>query len=205
MGGGAMGGSAMGGSAMGHALLPPARQARRIAFVLSVVAVGFALGFGYCARRTFVLREAELDVVMPWLLTTFVLLLVAMLLRMGGAIGELLWLERTWSNLPESLRRVGPIRDVNSAMLLGISFVPGIAWMWKLGLVIGVADGFTAVRAHVRFTATVPKRLGIAAVVVGWLPGLNVYVAPFLWEVFARRIDECVEQIMAQRQLEPKG
>jgi hypothetical protein len=178
-----------------HVVLPPAQRARRIALGLSVVAVVFSLGCGFCARRAFALREAAPDIVMPWVFAFLVLLLVALLLRMGGAICELLWLERTWSNLPEPLRRVGPLHDVSSAMALAISFVPGVAWLWKLGL----ADGFEAVRAHVPFTAPVPKRLGMAAVIVGWIPGLNVYVAPFLWEMFATRIDVCVRQIMAAR------
>ena len=112
---------------------------------------------------------------------------------------ELLWLERTWSNLPEQLRKVGPLEEVSSAMAIGISFVPGVAWVWKLGLVVGIANGFEAVRAQIPFAAPVPRRLGMAAVIVGWIPGLNVYVAPFLWEMFAVRIDACVRQIMAAR------
>ena len=182
-----------------HVVLPPAARARRIAVGLSIAAVVFSLACGFCARRAFALRDAGPDVLMPWVLAFLVLLLVALLLRMGGAVCELLWLERTWSNLPERLRKVGPIADVSSAMAIGISFVPGVAWVWKLGLVLGIANGFEAVRAHVPFTAPVPRRLGTAAVVVGWIPGLNVYVAPFLWEMFAVRIDACVKQIMAAR------
>jgi len=182
-----------------HVVLPPAGRARRIALGLSVVAVAFSLGCGFCARRAFTLREAAPDVLMPWVLSFLGLLLVALLLRMGGAVCELLWLERTWSNLPESLRKVGPLRDVSSGMAIAISFVPGVAWVWKLGLVIGIADGFEAVRGRVPFAAPVPRRLGMAAVIVGWIPALNVYVAPFLWEMFATRIDVCVEEIMAAR------
>jgi hypothetical protein len=124
-----------------------------------------------------------------------VLLLVALLLRMGAAICELLWLERTWSNLPPPLRNVGPMKDVSSGMALAVSFVPGIAWVWKLGLVVGVTNGFEAIRTHTPFGAPVPRRLGVAAVIVGWVPGLNVYVAPFLWEMFATRLDVCVQEI----------
>jgi hypothetical protein len=29
----------------------------------------------------------------------------------------------------------------------------------------------------------------MTAVILGWFPGLNIYLAPFLWEMFARRID----------------
>lgn len=187
------------GEALPYVVLPPARRARQIALGVSIVAVVFSLACGFCARRAFSLRQAGPDVVMPWLLAFLVLLLVALLLRMGGAVCELLWLERTWSNLPERLRKVGPIDDVSSAMAIGISFVPGIAWVWKLGLVVGIANGFEAVRAHVPFTAPVPRRLGMAAVIVGWIPGLNVYIAPFLWEMFATRIDVCVKEIMAAR------
>ena len=182
---------------MSQVVLPPAERARRIALGLSIVAVAFSLVCGFSARRAFALRESEPEVLMPWVLAFLVLLLVALLLRMGAAICELLWLERTWSNLPEPLRKVGPIDDVSSAMAIGISFVPGIAWVWKLGLIVGIANGFEAVRSHVPFIAPVPRRLGMAAVIVGWIPGLNVYVAPFLWEMFATRMDVCVKQILA--------
>lgn len=182
-----------------HVVLPPAQRARRIALGLSIAAVVFALACGFCGRRAFSVREAPTDVVMPWVLAFLGLLLVAMLLRMAGAICELLWLERTWSNLPERLRKVGPLDEVSSGMAIGISFVPGVAWVWKLGLVVGIANGFEAVRTHTPFTAPVPRRLGMAAVIVGWVPGLNVYVAPFLWEMFAVRVDACVKEIMAAR------
>ncbi|MCW5837649.1 MAG: hypothetical protein KIS78_34975, partial [Labilithrix sp.] len=180
-----------------HRVQPPAERSRRIAIGVSIVAVAFSLGCGYCARRAFALRDAAPDDLMPWIFACLLLLLFALLLRMVAAICEILWLERTWSNLPEALRKVGPIRDVSSAMAIAVSFLPGVAWVWKLGLVVAIADGFEAVRAHARFSAPVPKRLGMAAVIVGWIPGLNVYVAPFLWEMFATRIDACVRQIMA--------
>ncbi|HVH44342.1 MAG TPA: hypothetical protein VM925_18445 [Labilithrix sp.] len=144
------------------------------------------------------LRAEPPDLLMPWVLAFLVLLLVALLLRMGAAICELLWLERTWSNLPERLRKVGPIDQVSSALALAISFVPGIAWVWKLGLVVGISDGFEAIRASIPYAAPVPKRLGMAAVIVSWIPGLNVYVAPFLWEMFATRIDVCVKEILGR-------
>jgi hypothetical protein len=176
---------------------PPARRARMIAVGLSVLAVLFSVACGIMARRAFALRAAATDVLMPSLAAFLVLLLVALLLRMGAAVCELLWLERTWSNLPDGCRKVGPIDDVSSGLAIAISFVPGIAWVWKLGLIVGIANGFEAIRADRNFTAPVPRRLGIAAVVVGWVPGLNVYVAPFLWEMFATRIDLCVKQMLA--------
>jgi hypothetical protein len=182
-----------------HVVLPPAQRARRIGVGFSIVAVLFSLGCGYCGRSAFALREAAPDALLPWVSAFLVLLLIALLLRGAAAICELLWLERTWSNLPEPLRKVGPIDEVSSGMAIGISLVPGIAWVWKLGLVVGIARGFEAVRAHEPFTAPVPKRLGMAAVITGWIPGLNVYLAPFLWEVFATRIDVCVRQIMTSR------
>lgn len=183
----------------------PAQTARRIALVLSVIAVSFALACGFCGRRAFSLREAPPDRLMPWLLAFLVLLLVALLLRMGAAICELLWLERTWSNLPDARRHVGPIKDVSSGMAIAVTLVPGVAWVWKLGLVVGIADGFESRRAEVPTLAAVPKRLGMAAVIVGWVPGLNVYVAPFLWEIFARRIDVCVEQIIAHHEAQAQA
>jgi hypothetical protein len=182
-----------------HVVRPPQRFARRFAVALSIIAVGFSLVCGFCGRRTFALREAHPEVVMPWLLAFLVLLLIALLLRMAAAICELIWLERTWSNLPESLRKVGPIKDVSTNLALTITFMPGIAWVWKLGLVVGIANGFEGIRAHTPFAAPVPRRLGMAAVIVGWVPGLNVYIAPFLWEMFATRIDVCVRQILESR------
>lgn len=169
--------------------------------MLSFVAVAFSIGCGFGARRAWALQAetAPLDVLMPWVLAFLVLLLLALLFRMAAAICELLWLERTWSNLPEALRNVGPVREVSSALAIAVSFVPGVAWVWKLGLVVGIANGFEAIRTHTPFTAPVPKRLGMAAVIVGWVPGLNVYIAPFLWELFARRIDLCVNEILALR------
>lgn len=173
-------------------LLPPALRARRVAIWLSIAAVVFALPAGYCARAAYARRAAP-DDALPWLFAFLVLLLASMLLRMGAAVAELFWLERTWSNIPEPRRNVGPVRDVSSGMAIAISIVPGVAWVWKLGIVIGIADGFR----HLAPAARIPKGLGIAAVVVGWVPGLNVYVAPFLWEVFARRIDHAAKAVMA--------
>jgi hypothetical protein len=176
---------------------PPAQRARRIALGLSIVAVCFSLGCGFCGRRAFSLRADVHEAWIPWAFAFLLLLLIALLLRMGAAICELLWLERTWSNLPEQLRKVGPVNDVSSAMAMALSFIPGVAWVWKLGLIVGIANGFEVVRTHRRFTAPVPKRLGMAAVIVGWIPGLNVYIAPFLWEMFATRIDVCVNEIIS--------
>ena len=178
-----------------HAVRPPAARARRVAVALSVVAVLVSGGCGVAARRAFALRNEQPEILMTVVLVFLVLLLVALLLRMGAAICELLWLERTWSNLPPELRNVGPVKNVSSATAVIVSFVPGVAWVWKLGLVVGVADGLEAVRRVTPFVAPVPRRIGVAAVIVGWVPGLNVYVAPFLWEMFATRLDACVEQI----------
>ncbi len=179
------------------AVLPPAQTARRVALILSGIAVAFSLGCGFCGRRAYSLRDAAPDVVLPWVSGFLVLLLVALLLRMGAAVCELLWLERTWSNLPAARRQVGPVKDVNPGVAVVVTLVPGVAWVWKLGLVVGIANGFEALRAEVPFSAPVPRKLGMAAVIVGWVPGLNVYAAPFLWEMFAQRIDACVEQIRA--------
>jgi hypothetical protein len=176
------------------ALLPPAMRARRIALTLSLIAVAFSLPAGFCARSAFALRTNS-DAALPWALAFLVLLLFALLFRMGAAIGELVWLERTWSNLPDAERVVGPVRDVSSGLAIAMNFVPGVAWVWKLGVVLGIARGFESMRP--RFDAPVPKRLGVAAVIIGWVPGLNVYFAPFLWELFARRIDVCVNQIIS--------
>src|SRR5689334_8585632 len=119
---------------MAHVVLPPAKRARRIALGLSVVAVLVSLACGYSARHAFALREAAPEELMPWVVAFLVLLLVALLFRMGAAICELLWLERTWSNMPEPLRKVGPMDEVSSGVAIAISFVPGVAWIWKLGL-----------------------------------------------------------------------
>jgi hypothetical protein len=172
---------------------------RRLALALSAIAVALSVGFGFVARRAYAMRHGVPDEVLPTVLVALVLLLFALLFRMGGAICELLWLERTWSNLPERLRKVGPIDNVGSGLLIGVSIVPGVAWVWRLGLVVGIARGFEAVRAVMPFHAPVPRRLGMAAVVASWVPGLNVYVAPFLWEIFAARVDAVVREIMATR------
>jgi hypothetical protein len=184
-----------------HLVLPPAQRARRIALGLSIVAVAVSLASGFAARRAYAhyVHMAAPDVLMPSVIAFLVVLLFALLFRMGAAVCELLWLERTWSNLPEPLRKVGPINDVSSGLALAINFVPGVAWVWKLGLVVGIANGFEAIRPHTGFAAPVPRRLGMAAVVFGWIPGLNVYIAPFLWEMFASRLDVCVKQILANR------
>lgn len=180
-----------------HVLRPQARRARILALVLSVVAVGFSVGFGVHARRTIALFDrSDPERWMEPFVTTLVYLLVALVVRIGASICELLWLERTWTNLPLELRTVGPVDKVSSALVVGLSFVPGVSWVWKLGLVIAVADGFERMRATLPFRAPVPRRLGFAAVMVAWVPGLNVYVAPFLWEMFATRIDVvCAEML----------
>ncbi|MBX3187688.1 MAG: hypothetical protein KF819_11760 [Labilithrix sp.] len=184
-----------------HVVLAPASRARRAALVLSAIAVVFSIGFGVYARRAIAVMAAikgdaaiaaaadDPEPYMKPIMFALVFLLFALLFRMIAAICELLWLERTWSNLPEHLRTVGPVEKVSSGMVVGLSFVPGVAWLWKLGLVVGIAKGFEDVRARVPFRAPVPKKLGMAAVIVGWVPGLNVYLAPFLWEMFATRMD----------------
>lgn len=178
-------------------LHPPAMRARRVAVAISVAAAGFSLGFGFALRRAFWLRADE-DLALWWLLGALSLLLVAMLLRIVASLLELFWLERTWTNLPESFRRVGPLEKVDSMLVFGLSFVPVLAWFWKLGLVVSVANGLEGVRRSRPFEAPVPRRLGVAAVMFGWVPGLNLYVAPFLWEMFARRIDAVIVELGAR-------
>lgn len=181
-----------------HVVKPPARRARIIALVLSVVAVGFSIGFGIHLRRTLaVFDRNKPEAYAEPLFFALLFLLLALLTRMAAAVCELLWLERTWSNLPERLRKVGPIENVSSGMALGLSVVPGVSWVWKLGLVVAVADGFERVRKTIPFRAPVPKALGIAAVMLAWLPGLNVYLAPFLWEIFATKIDVACNELLA--------
>lgn len=175
---------------------------RIAALVLSFVAVGFAMAFGFALRKAIAIGVST-DACLPWMIEALVFLLVALVLRMFAAICELLWLERTWSNLPEELRVVGPVQNVTSGLVIGLSFVPGLAWFWKLGLVVGVADGLEKMRARYPFRAPIPKTLGMAAVVVGWVPGLNVYVAPFLWELFATRIDVAARELLALRRGSP--
>lgn len=181
-----------------HVVRPPARRARVVALVLSVLAVIASLGFGVFLRRAIPLfdRDDPARFAGP-LVTALVFLLVALILRMAASVCELLWLERTWSNLPAALRKVGPIDDVTSGLVVGLSFVPGISWVWKLGLVAAVTSGFERVRATRPFRAPVPRRLGMAAIIVAWVPGLNVYVAPFLWEMFATRIDRVVDELLS--------
>jgi hypothetical protein len=143
--------------AAAHQVLPPVRLARLIALALSTVAVVFSLACGFCGRRAYALREGDPDALLPWTFAFLVLLLIALLLRMASALCELWWLERTWSNIPEPLRKVGPVKDVSSGMAVVITFIPGVAWIWKLGVVVGIANGFEAARSTVGFTAPVPR------------------------------------------------
>jgi hypothetical protein len=175
---------------------PPAKTARRIALGLSITAVLVSLACGFFARQAYALRAEDPDRLMGPVLWFLVLLLVALLLRMGAAVCELVWLARTWSNLPIELRKIGPMDKVEPILLVSMTLVPGIAWIWKLGVIDSVTKGFEAIRARVPYDAPVPRTLGMAAVIVGWVPGLNVYLAPFLWEVFAIRIDRCVDLIL---------
>ena len=175
---------------------PPAKTARRIALGLSVAAVLVSLSCGFFARQAYALRAEDPDRLMGPVLWFLVLLLIALLLRMGAAVCELIWLNRTWSNLPEPLRKIGPLEKVEPVLLVSMTLVPGIAWIWKLGVIDSVTKGFEAIRTKVPYDAPVPRRLGMAAVIVGWVPGLNVYLAPFLWELFAIRIDRCVDLIL---------
>src|SRR5262249_35451008 len=141
------------------------------------------------------------DRALPLFMIALVLILFALLLRMGAAICELLWLERTWQNMPEDLRKVGPIENATSGHVIALSFIPVVAWAWKLGVVTTVANGFEAIRARIPFTAKVPKGLGVAAVIFGWIPGLNVYIAPFLWEMFASRIEIVILELASHQAL----
>lgn len=183
-----------------YVVRPQARRARLAALALSVIAVGFSIAFGVYLRRTITLfdRDDPEKYMQPFV-TALVFVLFALIFRMIAAICELLWLERTWTNLPEQLRKVGPVDNVGSGLVVGLSVVPGISWVWKLGLVMAVADGFERVRASIPFRAPVPRRLGLAAVIVAWVPGLNVYVAPFLWEMFATRIDAVCAEMLTLR------
>lgn len=181
-------------------LKPPAARARRAALVLSGVAVAFAFAFGFFIRRWYAEAHGELSLdagpaaALLTLLAALVLLLVAMLLRIFAGLCELVWLERTWSNLPQEHRRVGPFEEVTPIHIFGFAFIPVVAWFWKLALVSAVAKSLELVRRDVPFRAPVPRRLGVTACVLGWLPPLNLYLAPFLWEMFARRIDVvCLE------------
>jgi hypothetical protein len=187
-----------------HVVKPPATTARRIALVLSCIAVVFSLSFGFTMRRALrIATETSSNEFLPWYIGALVLLAIALLIRMGAAVCEILWLERTWSNLPEEVRKVGPFDKVSSMMALGLSFVPGVAWLWKLGLIRGVASGFEHVRKTIPFKAPVPRKLGMAAIILGWIPGLNVYLAPFLWEIFAIKIDRVCDEIMALKNQAP--
>lgn len=181
-------------------LKPPAKVARILAIVLSLVAIGFAIPFGIYFRRLYPVFDMKNPD--PWALQALwmlVFLLFAMLFRMAASICELVWLERTWSNMPPELCNVGPMKKVSSGLVMVLCFVPGLAWIWKLGLAIAVCDGFEAVRPHAPFEGKVPKGIGVAAVILGWIPGPSVYIAPILWEIFATKMDRCMAQIVAGR------
>ena len=177
---------------------PPASRVRRIALVLSGIAIIFAFGFGFLIRRWYAISTQgfwatifgeEEAVVLFTMLGALVLLLIAVVLRILASICELMWLERAWSNLPASMRAIGPIKKVETVHIFGIAFIPVVAWFWKLALVRKVSSSLEEIRKDVPFRAAVPRGLGTTAVILGWFPPLNVYLAPFLWEMFARRID----------------
>ena len=169
--------------------------------ILSAIAVCFAFAFGFAIRHWYAMIHGELAATLDgtgeaalYLVGALLLLLVAVLLRIFAGICELVWLERTWSNLPAEHRRVGPIENVTPVHIFGIAFIPVVAWFWKLALVSAVAKSLELVRKDHPFRAAVPRRLGITACIFGWLPPLNLYLAPFVWEMFARRIDVvCLE------------
>ena len=188
-----------------HHVRPPAKLARILAMVLSIVAVLFSIVFGIYLRRMIPLFDinANPERYTQPLVVALVFLLIALLFRMAASVCELIWLERTWTNMPADLRKVGPIDNVSAGLAVGLSFVPGLSWVWKLGLVMAVADGFECVRARVPFTAKVPRTLGMASIIVSWVPGLNVYVAPFLWELFATRMDVVCTEIQGVQQSAP--
>ncbi len=180
---------------------PPAERARQIALILSGFAVLFAVGFGFLVRKWYGELHGSLssfldgsDASYLYLIGALLLLLVAVLLRILAGICELVWLERTWSNLPAEHRRVGPIENVTPIHIFGIAVIPVVAWFWKLALVRAVVRSLEVVRKDTGFRAPVPHALGQTACILGWLPPLNLYLAPFLWEMFARRIDRvCLE------------
>jgi hypothetical protein len=182
---------------------PPAERARQVALILSGFAVCFAVAFGFLIRKWYGELHGSLAAFLDgtaspaaflYLMGALVLLLVAVLLRILAGICELIWLERAWSNLPAEHRRVGPIESVTAIHIFGIAVIPVVAWFWKLALVRAVTKSLELVRKETGFRAPVPNHLGVTACILGWLPPLNLYVAPFLWEMFARRIDAvCVE------------
>ncbi len=187
---------------------PPAERARQVALILSGFAVCFAVGFGFLIRKWYAELHGSLtsflegtDAAFLYLIGALLLLLVAVLLRILAGICELIWLERAWSNLPAEHRRVGPIESVTAIHIFGIAVIPVVAWFWKLALVRAVTKSLELVRKDTGFRAPVPNHLGVTACILGWLPPLNLYVAPFLWEMFARRIDAvCIELAQTENQ-----
>ena len=91
-------------------------RARRTALGLSGAAVFFSLIFGVLLRRWLAFPHPDDEPLALAAALSF--LLVAYLLRIIASIFELLWLERTWGNLPEDLRKIGPIDKVESGMVI---------------------------------------------------------------------------------------
>jgi hypothetical protein len=92
-----------------HALKAPARVARIVAMVLSIVAVGCSIGFGIYLRRVIPLFDKDHPerYVEP-AIAMLVFLLFALLFRMGASLCELVWLERTWSDRSRRSARGSP-------------------------------------------------------------------------------------------------
>ena len=179
---------------------PQARRARIVALVLSVIAVVFSIGFGIYIRRTITLfdRDDPQRYAQPFVDRARAAPHRAALPD-GGLHLRALVARADVVEPPRGATQGGAGRQGD----VGARRRPQLRARHLVGLEARSRDGghrrLRAVRLTIPFRAPSRESSGMAAVIVAWVPGLNVYVAPFLWEMFATRIDRvCSEMLSAQ-------
>jgi hypothetical protein len=103
----------------------------------------------------------------------------------------LVWLHRAWARIPEPCRRTYDDRRVEPDEAIWKLFIPfyGVFyWVFiaSIGLCGAVERHLKRVRAQ---SASVPSTLAFVTCLVQLVPGVNLFVSPFLWGLFMARVD----------------